>query len=466
MRPPPPHIAAVLNRHFGGVRIRLTILATVLLAVALAVAAVIMLLVLHRSLLNSADAATGARATEISATLRAESLRGLDSATLTTSKDLDVIQVLDTTGTVVAATAGHRTAPLVSPVPAGTRRIVDGARMGDNPAEYRATIVGVSTPTGALTVVVGAAESPINDVVTTVGILFASVFPVILVLLAGLTYFLSGRTLRPVERIRAQVAAITSSDLSRRVSEPRTGDEITRLAATMNEMLTRLEAARVAQLRFVGDASHELRSPLMTIVGLLDLSRTTGDGIDHDTVEALLLPEARRLQGMVDDLLLLAKADERGIPLQVADVDLDDLVGAEAHRLTQLGTVTVTAHISPIRVRGDHDKLTRAIRNIADNALRHADTAVELSMTRDDAAGTGSITISDDGPGIPEAQRGRVFDRFVRLDTDRQRAQGGSGLGLSIVDEIVRAHHGIVAVDDARPGGAQITITLPVPAED
>lgn len=461
MRHPPLRIADVLNRYVGGVRIRLTILATALLAIALAVAAVIMLFVLHRSLLNSADAATGARATEIAATVHTESPRGLDSAALMTSKDLDVIQVIDTTGAVVAATMGDRAAPLVPPAASGTRHIVDGARIGVDPAEYRASVIGVSTPTGDVTVVVGAAEGPINDLVTTVGILFASVFPVILVLLAANTYFLSGRTLRPVERIRAQVAAITISDLSKRVSPPRTSDEIARLATTMNEMLTRLETARVAQLRFVGDASHELRSPLMTIVGMLDLSRTTNESIDPDTVKAFLLPEARRLQSMVDDLLLLAKADERGIPLHVDDVDLDDLVVNEARRLSQLGTVIVTTRITPIRVRGEHDKLTRAIRNVADNALRYATSAIDLSMTRDDTANVGSITIADDGPGIPTAQRGRVFDRFVRLDTDRQRARGGSGLGLSIVDEIVRAHHGSVVIGDTPSGGTQVTIVLP-----
>ncbi|WP_328858007.1 HAMP domain-containing histidine kinase [Williamsia herbipolensis] len=461
MRPPPRRIAATLDRYVGGVRIRLTILATVLLAISLAAAAVIMLLVLHRSLLNSADAATGARATEIAATVRTESPRGLDSATLTTSKDLDVIQVLDTTGAVIAATNGDRTAPLVPPAPRGTRHVIDGARIADNPAEYRATVVGVSTPTGDVTVVVGAAEGPINDVVTTVGILFASVFPVILVLLAANTYFLSGRTLRPVERIRAQVAAISSSDLSKRVTEPRTSDEIARLAATMNEMLARLETTRTAQLQFVGDASHELRSPLMTIVGLLDLSRTTDEPIDPATVTAFLLPEARRLRGMVDDLLLLAKADERGIPLHLDDVDLDDLVGTEAQRLTQLRTITITTHITPIRVRGDHDKLTRAIRNIADNALRYATTTIDLSMTRNDNAELGAVTITDDGPGIPPEHREKVFNRFVRLDTDRQRAQGGSGLGLAIVDEIIRAHHGTVSIGDTPSGGTQVTITVP-----
>ncbi len=258
---------------------------------------------------------------------------------------------------------------------------------------------------------------------------------------------------------------MSSDDLDRRVSVPATGDEIATLASTMNALLDRLQVARERQLQFVGDASHELRSPLMTILGMLDLARTTDRPLDTATIDTMVLPEAQRLQGMIDDLLLLAKADEHGVPLHVEDVDLDDIVDAEALRLERLGRVEVMAHIEAVRVRGDRDKLTRAVRNIADNAVRHATGRVELSMATDRAGGTCSVTIADDGPGIPEPDRVRVFDRFVRLDADRRRASGGSGLGLAIVTEIVRAHEGGVRVDEADSGGAAITITLPLSSE-
>lgn len=455
-----------LRRCTVGVRARLTILATVLLAAALAAAAGVMLLVLHKSLLNSADAATSTRALELATTVRTESTAGLDASSLTTSKDIDVIQIIGADGRVIAATPGDRGAPLTRPLAPDARSTLDGATIGDDPTEYRVSVLGVASPRGPITIAVAAAEGPITDVVVTVAILFASVFPLILVMLAATTYFFVGRTLRPVEQIRTEVAAITSSDLSRRVSEPHTGDEIHRLATTMNQMLQRLHRSSEAQLRFVGDASHELRSPLVTLVGLLDLARVRGESIDHRTIDTILYPEATRLQTMVDDLLILARSDERGIPLQRTVVDVDDIVADEARRLTRLGGVAVTANIDAVQVDADREKLTRAVRNIADNAMRHAHSAIRIEVHADEAAGSCVVTIADDGPGIPTADRERVLDRFVRLDPDRRRSSGGSGLGLAIVDEIARAHGGAVTITEASMGGAAVTITVPVDSPD
>ncbi|WP_246008017.1 sensor histidine kinase [Gordonia oryzae] len=459
-------VVAWLRRCTAGVRARLTILATVLLAAALAAAAGLMLLVLHKSLLTSADAATSARAVELATTVRTESMSGLDASALTTSKDIDVIQIIGADGRVIAGTAGDRGAPLTHPLGPGERSTLDGATIGDDPTEYRVTVLGVTSPRGPVTIAVAAAEGPITDVVVTVAILFASVFPLILVLLAATTYFFVGRTLRPVEQIRTEVAAITSSDLSRRVSEPHTGDEIDRLATTMNEMLQRLHVSSEAQRRFVGDASHELRSPLVTLVGLLDLARVRGLSIDHSTIDTILYPEAVRLQMMVDDLLLLARSDERGIPLRRSVVDVDDIVADEARRLTRLGGVAVTARIDAVQVHADSEKLSRAIRNIADNAMRHAHAAIRIDVHADEVAQSCAVTIADDGPGIPAADRERVLDRFVRLDPDRRRSSGGSGLGLAIVDEIARAHGGTVTITAAPIGGAAVTITIPVDPPD
>lgn len=449
-----------LRQRLRGVRVRLTALATLLVAVTLALAGFLMLYVLHESLLTSADAATKARGTQIADVISAESLSGLDASLLLPARDIVVIQLIDDQGAVVAASPGHRADPLSPPVDVGTERTVDGATLGSDPTEYRATIRAVRTPAGVITVVVGTAEGPLDSVVITVATLFAVAFPILLLVLAATTYYFSGRTLRTVEDIRAQVAGITSSDLTRRVSEPATHDEINALARTMNEMLTRLQSARVQQLQFVGDASHELRSPLMTIVGILDLADRTGERIDDETLRTLLLPEAHRLQTMIDDLLLLAKADERGVPLQISDVDVDDIVAAEALRLQRLRTVQVTADIQAMRVRGDRDKLTRVVRNLTDNAARHAHSRVDLAMSSEGSVGT--IVISDDGPGIPAADRGRVFDRFVRLDVDRQRASGGSGLGLAITAEIVHAHSGTVEITEAPGGGARVCVSVPL----
>jgi two-component system, OmpR family, sensor kinase len=444
------------------VRGRLTVLATVLLALALTVAAAIMLYVLYQSLLNSADAATSGRAHEVAGVIEADGVGGLDESALVLSENLDVIQVVDAQGRVLASNPGTRTSALVPPVAAGVQRTLDDALFPGCLIEYRVTALGVTSYDGNVTVIVGTAERPMLKVVVTVAFLLCILFPLILVMLVFVTYFFVGRALRPVERIRAEVAEISSGDLSRRVPVPKTNDEISTLAVTMNEMLGGLEDARLAQLRFVGDASHELRSPLMTLVGLLDLSRITRDPIDHGTVEDILLPEARRLQVMVDDLLLLARADEHGLRLETVDVDLEEIINREAERLEALTQHTVQATITPIRVRGDVEKLTRAVRNLADNAVRHAHRSVTLDMSVDQATQTGSLSIIDDGPGIADADKARVFDRFVRLDTDRERATGGSGLGLAIAAEIVRAHHGSVSIADTPGGGTTVTITLPI----
>lgn len=446
----------------SSVRGRLTIVAAALLTVALALAAAIMLFVLHQSLLGYADAATSARADEVAAGIGTGGVAGLDNGVLTPSETLDVIQVVDSQGMVVASDRQHSTSALLQPAAPGVRHTADGATFPGADAEYRATSLGVRSPTGDFTVVVATAEAPINRVIVTVAVLLCIVFPLILLMLMLITYYFVDRALRPVERIRSEVAEISSSDLSRRVPVPTTGDEISTLARTMNDMLGGLEAGRLQQLRFVGDASHELRSPLTTLVGLLDLSRTTREPIDPITVDNILLPEALRLQVMIDDMLLLAKADERGVPLDIEDVDLDEIVSNEVARLEAISPLQVPVAITPVRVRGDSEKLSRALRNLADNAARHAQTFVRFEMSVDAISGTGRVTIVDDGPGIPDTDKTRVFDRFVRLEADRERSSGGSGLGLAIVAEIIRAHVGTTDIRDTPGGGTTIIVTLPL----
>ncbi len=288
------------------------------------------------------------------------------------------------------------------------------------------------------------------------------VFPIILAVAAATTYQLVGRTLRPVEAIRTEVAEISRTGVARRVPVADTDDEIATLAVTMNEMLDALAFAREQQIRFVGDSSHELRSPLVTILGLLELAVRTGDPIDSETVSTLLLPEAQRLRDLVDDLLLLARADESGgLRPSLEEVDLDDIVNDEVTRLDLTTDLEISATVLPVRVAGDRDQLGRVVRNLCDNAVRHADSAVSVTMVVDPESVT--VRVADDGPGIPPVDdRARVFDRFVRLDDSRDR-RGGTGLGLSIVDEIVRAHHGTVTVFDTDGGGCTIggVVTAP-----
>jgi signal transduction histidine kinase len=232
----------------------------------------------------------------------------------------------------------------------------------------------------------------------------------------------------------------------------------------MNEMLARLERGRAAQHRLVGDASHELRSPLSTITTALELASGRPELVDRDLIEESLLPEARRMNQLIEDLLLLARSDEDALDLRREDVDVDDLLLVEASRLRGIGSVRVVTHIAACRITGDRAALARVIRNLAENAVRHASSTVTLECrTESDHA---VVTIADDGPGIPVQDRSRIFERFVRLDPARSRSSGGSGLGLSIVDQIVRSHHGSVAVAGAVPGGAVFILTLPLGQRD
>jgi signal transduction histidine kinase len=278
------------------------------------------------------------------------------------------------------------------------------------------------------------------------------------------TYRLVGAALSPVEAIRARVASISSTDLAQRVPIPAIRDEIAHLAATMNAMLARLERGRAAQHRLVSDASHELRSPLATITAALEMASGRPELMDNDLIDESLLPEARRMRQLIEDLLLLARSDEDAMELRRDDVDVDDLLLAEASRLRAIGSVHTVTHIQPCRAVGDRVALARVVRNLVDNAVRHAASTVTMDCRP--AAGRAVITIADDGSGIPAQDRARIFERFVRLDPTRTRSSGGSGLGLSIVEQIVRSHDGTVAVGDAANGGAVFTLTLPLAQQD
>lgn len=294
-----------------------------------------------------------------------------------------------------------------------------------------------------------------EDVADAVGLLAGSLAvaaPVITLLLAGVVWWLVGRTLRPVEAMRAEVEAIDGAGLDRRVPEPAADDEIARLARTMNGMLDRLEVASDRQRRFVADASHELRSPLTR----LRMSVEVGDDLHrHD-----LLQELIGLERLVDDLLQLARADETSTVGELVPVDLDDVVLREARRLRDRGRVDVdVAGVSGGPVLGDVAGLTRVVRNLLDNAERHATSVVSIALRTD--GDVVRLTVDDDGPGIAAADASRVFERFTRLDDARSRASGGVGLGLAIVRDLVGRHHGSVRVEASPAGGARFVVELP-----
>jgi signal transduction histidine kinase len=323
----------------------------------------------------------------------------------------------------------------------------------------RVSGITAHTASGSYTVLVGGASEPAEATAKTVALLLAGAAPVVIAVAAGASYWLVRRSLRSVDAIRSRVAEISTSDLTERVPVPTNRDEISALAQTMNAMLGRIEAGHRVQQQFVGDASHELRSPLATIISGLEVAEVHPELLNRELVTDALLPEAQRMRVLIDDLLLLARADERDLVLRRDEVRLDRLAGDEATRLRRETEFAIHADLPPVSLIGDPVAISRVVRNLLDNAVRHAKSLIEMSV--DSSAGNAILTIGDDGPGIAPAERARVFGRFVRLDADRSRRGGGSGLGLAIVADVVSAQDGTVTIEDRPGGGTVFVVTFP-----
>ena len=349
---------------------------------------------------------------------------------------------------------------MIAPGTIGATLLIGLPDQASPDGDMRISGQAVDGKSGRYTILVGAGSEAVESTVKTVLELLAGAAPIVIAVSAAATYLLVGRSLRSVDAIRTRVADISASDLGERVPVPNNFDEISALAVTMNEMLARIEAGHDAQRRFVGYASHELRSPVTAILSALDVAAAHPEFLNEELATSTLRPEARRMESLVEDLLLLARADERGLTLRCRDVDLDDVAYSEMDRLLRETELTIDADLVPTRLIGDPGGLSRVLRNLLENAARHATSRIELRVHPD--GGNAVLTVADDGPGIPEADRARVFDRFVRLDTARARSGGGTGLGLAIVSEVVAAHGGIVSIGDRAGGGALMTVQLPL----
>jgi signal transduction histidine kinase len=318
----------------------------------------------------------------------------------------------------------------------------------------------VRTTAGNIKLVAQQSTATVNRTVGNVtdGLLLA--VPAMIALVALAAWYFTGRALKPVEAIRAEAEEITGTTMHRRVPEPDTDDEIGRLARTMNAMLDRLETSAHKQRQFVSDASHELRSPLASMRTNLEVALHNPDRADWPAVAQRVLAEDVRMEDTVSELLDLARLDEAEGPVPLAslpEVDLDELVLDDT--VQQRRVPVDTAHVSAGRVHGRREQLQRVVRNLLDNAARHADSAVAVGLVTDDH--TVELTVDDDGPGIPTEERERVFERFTRLDDGRARDAGGLGLGLSMVRAIAEHHGGTVTIEDAPLGGARLRVRLP-----
>lgn len=426
-----------------------------MVAVALTAGAVLFWLTVRASLYDGLQAGAEQDAAAVASQLEES---GTNSIGEVDELDDDrLVQVVDPGGAVVAASEGAPTSPV--------------ARADEDSAEIRLDgvtyVTAVEDIDGGSYVVAGRSAEPAEATLATVGVLLVVAVPALVGLVALTAWLGVGRALAPVERMRRQVDLVTAATLAGRVDEPDTGDEIARLARTLNDMLDRLDAAQEQQRRFISDASHELKSPLAAIRQYAEVARDHPDRVSGRELGDVVLEEGDRLDRLVQGMLVLAQVDEGVLRVEAVDVDLDDLLFEEARRIREMGGLVVdTSGVSAVRVHGDPGLLRQLVRNLVDNSVRHARHRVELSLrtVAVEASLPGVVAelrVGDDGDGIPEGERERVFERFVRLDAARARDTGGSGLGLSIVQGIAAAHAGSVRVDESASGGACLVVTLP-----
>ncbi|MFI0357096.1 sensor histidine kinase [Actinomadura sp. 9N407] len=410
-------------------------------------------------------AAVGARLLEdtqlaarrVSANVRDGSLRG--PVIPDDSRGRILIQVVGPGGEVLGATPAAAGRPPLSTLwPSRDKRIQDLVECDGRGPGGRCMAVEVIRTTTAPDSVVVYAGKPMPAILVT-GLLEALLAVTVLLLsalVAWITWQIVGRTLRPVEQIRAQLAEISASDLSRRVPEPPGEDEIAQLARTANATLDRLEGAVARQRQFASDASHELRTPIAGLRANLEDASMHPEDTDLERTVHSALRDTDRLESIVTDLLLLARIGTGSTGAE-EDIDLGALAEAEIQRRTS--RLAIDTRLSEgVLVRGVRMQLVRLLGNLLDNAERYAGGKVEIAVSQN---GTGArLTVTDDGTGIPEADRERVFQRFTRLDSARSRGAGGTGLGLAIAREIAHAHGGTLTIED-HPQGARFALTLP-----
>ncbi|GGF47503.1 two-component sensor histidine kinase [Marmoricola endophyticus] len=446
------------RRRAASFRARTTLAATLVVALALLAGAVSLVLLVRGSLREGVETGAEQRAASLAAQVESS---GVPAQPRQDEDDDDpedeVWQVSDRAGSVVRTSQ-----PLTKPIPESDGDVV---RLPGADSDYLA----VTEDAGEYDVTVAVSLEEVEDSTHALVPPLLIGVPVLLLLVAATTWTVATRVLTPVERIRREMEQITGDKLQRRVPEPPTGDEIHRLAVTVNRTLARLEAFGVRQRQFVADASHELRSPLASIRQTAEVARAHPGALPEGELADTVLDEGARMQRLVAQLLVLTRTDDGGAARERREIDLDDLVLATAGRVrhgsagrpdADRSLRVDTSRVGPVRVRGDELALTQVVRNLGDNAARHARSTVSYSLVqRGDRA---ELVVEDDGPGVAEEDRERIFERFVRLDEARARDDGGSGLGLAIVEEIVRAHGGSVQVSRAELGGARFVVLLPV----
>ena len=446
-----------------GLQTRVTLLAGAVVALALVAGAVLLVTVLRAGLTGAGDERAAARVDEVERLV----VEGRLPSRLPGTDPTVLVQVIDEDGAVLAASTGaSRAVALLSrdevdaALEHGEAVLVDGSRVGYGDA---LRVLVRRTDRGPV-VLAATSVSTVDDPLRLVRAALLVGLPLLLLGAAAGVWATVGSALRPVEQLRAGAEAVTAADPSRRLPVPTAQDEVRRLAETLNGMLDRLEAGSARQRGFVADAAHELRSPIAALRTVLEVALVHPDPAGPEPSLRVAHEEVLRMGRLVDDLLLLARLDA-GVPRRTEAVDLAEVVREllDGPAPGTGGQPEVVLDLAPARVRADRDGLGRVVRNLVDNARRHAVSRVTVTVRPGDPV---ELLVDDDGPGIPDGERERVFDRFHRLDRPRTRDAGGTGLGLAIVRELVGACGGTVTVEQAPAGGARLRVRLPAVRED
>ena len=445
-------------------RLRLTVVFSVGMAIVLILLGTFIYLRVSADLLASVDAGLRSRAQVL-----ADAVGSVDAGNVVTAKgnlidpDEAFAQILDASGQIVEASSAVSDGPLLSAAELGllTEPTFTTRQLNPQDDPVRLLAVGVSGLPRRV-VVVGATLGDVIEAAQRLLLVMATIGPLAVVLTAVAGWLLAGAALRPVEQMRREAAAVSASEPARRLPVPQTGDELARLATTLNSMLDRLQEAMERERRFVDDASHELRTPLATLRAGIDLALTRQR--EAPELEATLrsaLEDVQRLQRLADDLLLLARTRGGRIPVHRVETSLAALTTRSVRSVeSQAAAVGVTIEVEPSEetVALDPDRIEQALRNLLENAVRYTAPGgvVRLSARRHE--GFARFVVADSGPGFRSDLILKAFEPFTR-GTAEAAGSSGAGLGLSIVRAVAEAHGGSVAAENT-PDGAHVTLDV------
>lgn len=463
------------------IRLRLAALFAIATAAAVVVASIVLVHFLAAGLRSSIDSSLRARADLIAQTLDMGAAASAAPALTVHGQGEGLAQAFGPTGALAAFSAGAGDVPLVTPrwlAQARSHVVAYSTKIGDAQGQdntqdspragehTRILAVPVARTGGQWVIVVGSSLQTTDAAIARVAhaAIIGGVLSVLIA--AAAAWLLASAALRPVERMRRQVADISTRDPDTAIEVPSTNDEIAALAQTMNGLLSRLGAALARERGFVADAGHELRTPLAILRGELELASRPGRSQQYlVTAIAAAVDETDRLARLAEDLLLLARSDGAGA-LRREPTNIAQLLGAATDRAATIATVhhvhlfveapgDIDAAVDPARVR-------QAVDNLVDNALRYTPTGGTVTLRAAAQHHVLVIEICDDGPGFPPDFIEHAFERFRRADAARAPQDGGTGLGLAIVESVAHAHGGTVSAANRLPSGAVVRLELPL----